>query len=187
MKTKNMDMQTMLDDLERALTELIDISLLKAGDVLVLGCSTSEMVGERIGQGSAPDIGEAMIHRIMSLLQPYGIHLATQCCEHLNRALVLDQEVLRNHGWPQVQVVPYPKAGGSLSSAYYRKLFQPAVAEYIQADAGLDIGDTLIGMHLKPVAIPVRLGIKQIGSAHITAARTRPKLIGGERAKYSMD
>lgn len=178
------ELKTMKEDFVTAVEELLKVAKLKEGDILVIGCSTSEIIGKTIGTDSAPAIAEELVDSIIPIIKRENIFLATQSCEHLNRALVVDEDCVQKYNLTPVTVVPYPNAGGSLSSAYYRYLDNPVVVEEIQADAGLDIGDTLIGMHLKRVAVPVRLSIKEIGSAHLTAARVRPKLIGGERARY---
>ena len=165
-----------------AAAELCEKAGLKKGDILVVGCSTSEILGDRIGSNSNPETAEAVFEGINAALRERGVYLAAQCCEHLNRAIVTEREAAA--GYETVNAVPQPKAGGSFATAAYRGFRDPVVLEEIRADAGLDIGDTLIGMHLKRVAVPVRLAVKRIGSAHITAARTRPKYIGGERAVY---
>lgn len=178
------ELKAIKKDFITVVEELLKVSKLKEGDILVIGCSTSEIVGKTIGSGSAPDIAVEFIDSIMPIIKKENIFLATQSCEHLNRALVVDESCAHKYNLAPVTVVPYPDAGGSLSAAYYSYLDNPVVVEEIQADAGLDIGDTLIGMHLKKVAVPVRLSVEKIGSAHVTAARVRPKLIGGERARY---
>lgn len=169
---------------KKAIEGLLEVAKLEAGQVLVVGCSTSEVAGERIGSAGSLEIAEAIMSQIMPPLQEKGIYLAIQCCEHLNRALVVEKEAARKYGWEEVTVIPHQKAGGSLATLAYEKLENAVLVEEIKAHAGLDIGDTFIGMHLKKVAVPVRLEIKSIGQAHLTLARTRPKLIGGERAKY---
>lgn len=178
--------RSIVADTKKVMQELIAESALEKGDLLVMGCSTSEIAGSRIGKNSIPEYGEMIIEAIMPLIKEHEIHLATQCCEHLNRALVVEADYAEENNLERVTVVPYPKAGGSLSSAYYRYLENPAMVETIAADAGIDIGDTLIGMHLKRVAIPLHLSVKSIGAAHVNSAKTRPKLIGGERAKYKI-
>jgi len=165
-----------------AVSELVEKAGLKKGDILVVGCSTSEVLGSRIGTASSPDAGLALFSGIREALSVKGVWLAAQCCEHLNRAVVTERQAVP--GADIVNVVPQPKAGGSFASAAYREFQDPVVLEEIRADAGLDIGDTLIGMHLKKVAVPVRLSVKAIGEAHVCAARVRPKFIGGERAVY---
>lgn len=162
--------------------ELCDKAGLGAGQILVVGCSTSEVCGDRIGSNSSPETAQALFEGVQGVLKDRGIYLAAQCCEHLNRALIIEQAALP--GAEIVNVVPQPKAGGSFATAAYRGFEHPVAVEEIRADAGLDIGDTLIGMHLKRVAVPVRLDNNHIGCAHITAARVRPKFIGGERAVY---
>ena len=168
-----------------AVRELVEIARLKKGDVFVVGCSTSEVVGSKIGTNSDPDTAEQIFEGIYSVLKPLGIHIAIQCCEHLNRAIVTEREAAR--GADEVNVVPQKKAGGSLATVAYSRLESPVVIEEIKADAGMDIGSTLIGMHLKRVAVPVRLSINKIGEASLVCARVRPKFIGGERAIYNKD
>lgn len=168
-----------------AVSELCDVAKLKRGDILVVGCSTSEVVGSRIGTNSDPDTAEEIYKGIMSVLEPRGIYLAVQCCEHLNRAIVTEKDAVPNGEY--VNVIPQKKAGGSLATVAYHGFRNPCVLEEIKADAGIDIGGTLIGMHLKKVAVPVRISINKIGEASILCARTRPKFIGGERAIYNKD
>lgn len=170
--------------LTKAVQELVTTAKLKAGDVFVIGCSTSEVRGSRIGTDSATEVGETIIKAATAVLEPLQIALAVQCCEHLNRALVVEKVVAEKHNWPLCNAIPQLHAGGAASMAAYNHFSEPAVVEAIQADAGIDIGDTFIGMHLKRVAVPVRLAVKTIGEAHVTAARVRPKYIGGGRAVY---
>lgn len=176
----------MLEDIRAqaaaAAAELCDKAGLKAGQLLVVGCSTSEVCGDRIGSNSSPEAAQALFEGIYGVLKDRGVYLAAQCCEHLNRALIVEREALP--GAEIVNAVPQPKAGGSFATAAYGGFEDPVAVEEVRADAGLDIGDTLIGMHLKRVAVPVRLEQKTIGSAHVTAARVRPRFIGGERAVY---
>lgn len=169
---------------ESAVKELIEQAKLKKGDVLVVGCSTSEIIGSRIGTDSVPEVADAVVAAIKTVLDEKGIYLAAQCCEHLNRAIIIETELAEKKGIEAVNVVPQPKAGGSFATAAYKSFKNPCAVEKIKADAGLDIGQTLIGMHLKEVAVPVRLEIKKIGEALLTAARVRPKFIGGSRAQY---
>lgn len=169
---------------EKAVKELIEVAKLKAGDVLVVGCSTSEIIGSKIGTDSVPEVAEAVVSTIKVVLDEKGIYLAAQCCEHLNRAIIIESELAEKKGIDAVNVVPQPKAGGSFATAAYKAFKSPCAVEKIKADAGLDIGQTLIGMHLKEVAVPVRLDTKFIGEALLTAARVRPKFIGGCRAVY---
>ena len=167
-----------------AVSELLAIANLKAGDVLVIGCSSSEMVGEKIGTHSSVDAANALADAVLPLLKEKGVAIAVQCCEHLNRALILESAVAEKYGYEAVNVVPQPKAGGSFATAVWARLENPVAVEHIRAHAGLDIGGTLIGMHLKEVAVLVRLSVKHIGEAPILCARTRPKFIGGCRAVY---
>lgn len=170
---------------EKIAEELIKTAKLKKGDIVVIGCSSSEIVGERIGKGSTLEAAQAVFDGIYPILKENGIFLAAQCCEHLNRAIITEREIAERKGLEIVNVVPQPKAGGSFATTAYARFDEPVALEHIKADAGIDIGDTLIGMHLKDVAVPLRLSIKEIGKAHISAARTRPKFIGGERAHYN--
>lgn len=170
---------------ENAVNELINLAHLKSGNILVVGCSTSEVVGSKIGTNSDPDTAKEIFDGIYGALKDKGIYLAVQCCEHLNRAIVVERSALP-YAEP-VNVIPQKKAGGSLATVAYQNFSDPIVVEEIKADAGMDIGDTLIGMHLKSVAVPVRLSVKAIGNAHLTCARVRPKFIGGIRAIYNED
>lgn len=167
-----------------AVEELIAKANLKAGDLLVVGCSSSEIIGSEIGHGSSLEAAEAVFEGIYPVLKEKGIYLAAQCCEHLNRAIIIEREYAVSHGVEIVNVVPQPKAGGSFATTCYKNFESAVAAEYIKADAGMDIGLTLIGMHLKHVAVPVRLSIDKIGCAIVAFARTRPKCIGGIRAVY---
>lgn len=169
---------------KNAVAELITVANLKKGDVLVVGCSTSEIIGSRIGTDSVPEVADAVCGVIKALLDEKGIYLAAQCCEHLNRAIIIERDLAEKREMDVVNIVPQPKAGGSFATAAYKLFKNPVAVEKIRADAGLDIGQTLIGMHLKEVAVPVRLETKKIGEALLTAARVRPKFIGGSRAVY---
>lgn len=169
---------------QKAITELIEISGIKSGELLVIGCSSSEIIGGTIGKTSSIDAAKAVFDGIHPILKEKGIYLAAQCCEHLNRALIIEQEVADKFGLDIVNVMPQVKAGGSFATVTWQNMTNPVAVEHIKAVAGLDIGNTLIGMHLKDVAVPVRLSINKIGKAPIVCARTRPKFIGGERACY---
>lgn len=166
----------------QAAQELLEAAKLTAGQIVIIGCSTSEVCGERIGSASVPEAAEAIYEGLKSVFAPRGIYIAAQCCEHLNRAVVVEKAAVPFSS--PVNVIPQPKAGGSFATAAYKFAENPVVLEEIAADAGIDIGQTLIGMHLKKVAVPVRLPTKTIGNAIITAARCRPKFIGGCRAVY---
>ena len=165
-------------------TELLKQANMKPGSLLVIGCSSSEMVGKRIGKGSSMEAAQAAFAGIYPVLQEHGIHLAVQCCEHLNRALILEQDVAEQRGYEIVNVMPQPHAGGSFAVTAWNAFSNPVAVETIAAEAGIDIGGTLIGMHLRRVAVPVRTSEKQIGEAIVLCARTRPKYIGGPRAIY---
>lgn len=170
---------------KQAVIEIIEQAHLKAGDVFVTGCSSSTVAGESFGQASSMEIAQAIFDGIYPELSSRGIYLAAQCCEHLNRAIITEKAVAVSQYRETVNAVPQPKAGGSFATITYNTLKEPVALEHIKADAGIDIGGVLIGMHLKDVAVPLTLSIKQIGQAHITSARTRAKFIGGERAHYN--
>lgn len=169
---------------KRAVEELLQAAKLQAGDMFVVGCSSSEIVGEHIGKGSSMEAAEAAFEGIYPLLKERGIWLVSQCCEHLNRALILEREAARHYGYDPVNVQPWAHAGGSFATVTFARLTDPVAVEHVRAAAGMDIGDTFIGMHLRDVAVPVRLSLNAIGQAHLTCARTRPKFIGGDRARY---
>jgi uncharacterized protein (TIGR01440 family) len=174
-------------DTEQSVRELLEVAKLEAGDILVVGCSTSEVQKQLIGSASNEAIGRCIFKSLQNVLKPRGIYLAAQCCEHLNRALVLEAAAAKQYGYPRVNAVPQLKAGGSFATAAFAGMEKPYVVETIQAAAGIDIGDTLIGMHLRPVAVPVRISFDHIGAAHLVLARTRAKSIGGARAVYDPD
>ena len=165
-----------------AMEDLVEKAHLKKGDIVVVGCSTSEVLGSKIGTNSSPDTAKYLFESLYGVLKEKGIYLAAQCCEHLNRAIIIEKEAVPFA--EVVNVVPVPKAGGSFATQAYAHFENPVAVEEIKADAGIDIGSTLIGMHLKRVAVPVRLAVITIGEAPVTAARTRPKFIGGARANY---
>ena len=167
-----------------AAKEIIEIAGLKSGQILIVGCSTSEISGEKIGTDSSPEIAREVFDGIYAAANEKGVFVAAQCCEHLNRALILETEAAEKYGYEAVNVMPQPKAGGSFATAAWQAFADPVAVEHIAAHAGMDIGDTLIGMHLKDVAVPVRLSIRQIGEAHLVCARTRRKFVGGVRAVY---
>lgn len=165
-------------------TELLEQAKLRTGSLFVVGCSSSEMVGKRIGKGSSMDAAQAVFKGIYPILHEQGIHLAVQCCEHLNRALIMERATAEAKGYEIVNVMPQPHAGGSMAVTAWNAFEDPVAVEAIQADAGMDIGGTLIGMHLRRVAVPVRTSLDHIGEAIVLCARTRPKYIGGPRAVY---
>ena len=169
---------------QTAILELLNAAGLQPGKLVVIGCSSSEIVGEKIGRGSSPEAAKAVVDAILPSLEERELYLAAQCCEHLNRALIVEREAAEKFGYEQVTVMPRPKAGGSFATAVYAAMKDPVAVEFVTADAGLDIGNTMIGMHLKHVAVPLRLSVKHIGEAPVNAARTRPKLIGGVLAEY---
>ncbi len=168
----------------RAAKEILEKANLEEGALFVVGCSTSEVGGAGIGTFSSPELAEVVFGGIYQATQEAGVYLAAQCCEHLNRALIIEKEAAKQYGLDTVNVVPQPKAGGSFATAAYKAFEHPVAVEHIRAHAGMDIGDTLIGMHLRDVAVPVRIRTKEIGDAHVVCARTRAKFIGGERAVY---
>ncbi len=168
-----------------AMEELIEKSGVKAGAIVVIGCSTSEILGAKIGSDSQPEVAKTVFEALWETAKNAGLYLAAQCCEHLNRAIIIEREAVP--GADIVNVVPQPKAGGSFATQAYAHFTNPVAVEEIRADAGLDIGFTLIGMHLKKVAVPLRLTNNKIGEATVLAARTRPKFIGGARAVYDQE
>ena len=169
---------------QTVITELLEQAALRPGSLLVVGCSSSEMVGTQIGKGSSMEAAQAAFRGLYPILQERGIHLAVQCCEHLNRAIIMEAAVAEAKGYEIVNVMPQPHAGGSFAVTAWNNFENPVAVETIQADAGMDIGGTLIGMQLKKVAVPVRLSLNYIGEATLICARTRPKFIGGSRALY---
>lgn len=164
--------------------EIIETAKLTKGDILVVGCSTSEVIGSKIGTNSSPDTANELFMGIKKATDETGVYIAAQCCEHLNRAIIIEKSAVNGD---TVNVVPQPKAGGSFATAAYKSFENPVAVEEIKADAGIDIGFTMIGMHLKKVAVPVRLVNNKIGEATVLGARVRPKFIGGERAIYDED
>ena len=165
-------------------TELLEQANMHPGSLLVIGCSSSEMVGMKIGKGSSMDAAQAAFTGIAPVLKEQGIELAVQCCEHLNRALIIERRVAEQRGYEIVNVMPQPKAGGSFAVTAWNAMEDPVAVEEIRAEAGIDIGGTLIGMHLRRVAVPVRTSLNKIGEAIVLCARTRPRFIGGTRAIY---
>ncbi|MBR6626864.1 MAG: TIGR01440 family protein [Lachnospiraceae bacterium] len=178
------DMTIIGEEAYRAAKELIDTAKLEKGQMLVVGCSTSEVAGASIGSYSSPELAEVVFGGIYQATQEAGVYLVAQCCEHLNRALILEKEAADAYGYEIVNVMPQPKAGGSFATAAYKAFEHPVAVEHVKAHGGMDIGDTLIGMHLRDVAVPIRVRTTEIGDAHVVCARTRAKYIGGCRAIY---
>lgn len=176
--------EQMREQAKNAICELLAEAQPRSGQVVVIGCSSSEIMGKKIGKASTPEVAEVVLGEILSVLRDKGLHLAAQCCEHLNRALVVERETAEKFGYELVAAVPKPKAGGSFATATYLAFDDPVLVEHISAAAGLDIGCTMIGMHLRDVAVPLRLENNRVGEALVLAAKTRPKYIGGERAQY---
>ena len=172
--------------LAECLTYLKNAASLRPGAVVVMGCSTSEVAGGHIGHNSVPELGDALAKTMIDTCRELNLQPVFQCCEHLNRALVMEQNTLDQLRLTQVNVMPVPKAGGSVGAAAYKRFAEPAVAVSIQADAAIDVGDTLVGMHLRPVAVPLRMGEGEtkVGSAHVVMAYSRLPYIGGARAQY---
>lgn len=170
-----------------AARQLAEAARLRRGHIVVVGCSTSEVVGHQVGSWSTPQIAQAIFDGLNSVFAPMGVYIAAQCCEHLNRALIIEAACARQYGYEPVNVHPQPKAGGSFATTAWDNFQSPVAVEHIRAHAGMDIGGTLIGMHLRDVAVPVRLSLDHIGQALLLCARTRPKFIGGSRACYDTD
>ena len=179
-----MDIIKIAEETEAAVKEAVESALLTEGGLFVIGCSTSEVCGGIIGNNSSREAGEAIIRAALMVLRKRNIFLAVQSCEHLNRALVVEKEAAEKYGLEEVSVVPALHAGGACALAAYLQAKKPVMAEHITATAGIDIGDTEIGMHIKFVQVPLRLKNNKIGCARVTALKSRPKLIGGERARY---
>ena len=182
-----MDYAKLTAQAQQATEELLQAAHLEAGDIFGVGCSSSEIMGGHIGKDSSMEAAAAVLAGVMPPLQEQGIYLAAQCCEHLNRAIVLEREVAKAYGYQIVSAIPQPHAGGSWATNCWRAFNDPVLVEEIQAAAGMDIGGTLIGMHLRRVAVPVRLSIDHIGQAILLCARTRPPFIGGSRAVYTQE
>lgn len=171
-------------ELQAILVEFNEQVQLKPGQLVVIGCSTSEVLGQKIGTAGTFDIAEMIYNTLSKWQETTGILFAFQCCEHLNRALVVEAQTAQERGFDEVSVIPAQHAGGAMATHAYGAMKDPVVVEFVKADAGIDIGNTLMGMHLKHVAVPVRVKQKSVGAAHVTLAKTRPKLIGGARAIY---
>ncbi|MGM0602246.1 MAG: TIGR01440 family protein [Bacillota bacterium] len=179
-----MNSKKIINDFETAVLEIISLSGADAGDIMVIGGSSSEIKGEKIGSSTDLNIGEMIIKRLIKILEEKNIYSAVQGCEHINRALVVEKKYAEEEKLEEVNVIPHRNAGGAFATAAYKYFYDPVMVENIRADFGIDIGDTFIGMHLKEVVVPVRLSIKIIGEAHLTACRTRPRMIGGDRARH---
>ena len=169
------------------LLQLLKVAKASEGDLLVVGCSSSEVCGQKIGTASSGEVGRVIFEALYKTASENGLFIAAQCCEHLNRALIMEKKVAKAFGYPIVNVRPQKKAGGSFATAAFETLTEPVAVEHVKAALGIDIGDTLIGMHLQDVAVPVRTAQKTIGDAHVVCARTRAKFIGGGRAIYNED
>ena len=182
-----MNLELIKEQSRDAAIEICDASGIKPGQIFVVGCSSSEILGDRIGTATNLDVAEAVYRGIAPVLSERGVYLAGQCCEHLNRALVIEEKVLETYGFEQVNVIPQPNhAGGAFATICYQKMDKPVVTESIEARAvaGIDIGGTMIGMHIQPTVVPLRISLRRIGEAPIICARRRPRYIGGARAVY---
>ena len=192
-ETENGDEMADLNEIrkqsEKAAEAVCEAAQLKAGDLFVVGCSSSEVIGERIGTGSSLEAAEAVFEGIYTALQKRRVFLAAQCCEHLNRALIVEREAYEKYDLEEVNVIPQPKAGGSFGTTAFHRFADPVAVESIRqkASAGMDIGGTLIGMHIKPVVVPIRISVNRIGEAVLICARRRPRFVGGQRAVYNDD
>ena len=177
--------ETIRQSVRTAMAELLDLAKVREGQLFVVGCSTSEVMGKKIGTDSHIDVAQILFDEIYKAVKAKGLNLAVQCCEHINRALVMERSAVT---WEEeVNVVPQRHAGGAMAVTAYERFDDPVMVEFIKADAGLDIGDTAIGMHIKHVQVPIRPVLRSIGQAHVTALASRPKLIGGARAQYPQD
>ncbi|WGN88890.1 TIGR01440 family protein [Ligilactobacillus faecis] len=185
--THENDLNKIAQQIKTSMTEFLAQTTLEPNDIFVLGCSTSEIQGQKIGKHSNLELGRIIVKTLRSILDPLGVHLAVQGCEHLNRALVIEKRVAKDHNLEIVTVVPTLHAGGAAQVAAFEQFTEPVEVEHLVAKAGMDIGDTAIGMHVRFVQIPVRTSITEIGKAHVTFLSSRPKLIGGERARYRLE
>lgn len=172
------------NQLQSIVSEYQEQAKLTDRHIFVIGCSTSEVIGQKIGTAGAVDVAGIIFQQLLKYKETAGVELAFQCCEHLNRALVVERRLQEEKNLSEVSVIPVRQAGGAMAAYAYQHMKDPVVVEHITADGGIDIGDTLIGMHIKHVAVPIRVSHKQLGEAHVTLAKTRPKLIGGQRAVY---
>lgn len=184
LNTEELNLDLIREQTKQVVTELLDAAKLSAGQILVVGCSSSEIEGQKIGTFSSAEVGKTVFETIQSVIKPRSIWLAAQCCEHLNRCLIVERACAEQYRLEEVNAVPKLKAGGSFATAAYGGFQSPIAVEHIAAHAGIDIGDALIGMHLRAVAVPVRVSVRQIGNAHVVCARTRLRYIGGERTSY---
>lgn len=174
-------------DLATALTELYEAAHPEEGSILVVGCSTSEVIGSKIGTNGSEETAKAIFEAVSEFCKEKKLYLAAQCCEHLNRSLVVEKECAKLYGFTRVNAVPHTRAGGAFGTAVYGGMKEPWLVESVVADIGIDIGNTLIGMHIRPVCVPVRVSVKKIGEAPLVLARSRCKYVGGERAHYNPD
>jgi uncharacterized protein (TIGR01440 family) len=179
-----LNFNSLTTDIENSLKELLEVAKLEENDIVVVGCSTSEVGGKKIGTSSSMEIAEALMSGILPSINEHKVFLAIQCCEHLNRALVVEKECSKMYNLDIVTAIPHRTAGGSMGEYAMSVFKDPVLVEQIKGHAALDIGDTLVGMHIKRVAVPFRMSIKEIGEAHLTAAYRRHPLIGGKRAHY---
>ncbi|HAZ20172.1 MAG TPA: TIGR01440 family protein [Clostridiales bacterium] len=177
--------QNITNQVSTAVKELVEAAKFNKGDLFIIGCSSSEIVGERIGKGSNMEAAETVYEALAPLLKEAGLYMAVQCCEHLNRAVILEREAADKFGWEEVNAVPHAHAGGAFATIAYHRFTDPVAVEHVRAVMGMDIGDTLIGMHLQEVAVPVRTSVKKVGEANLVTARTRAKFVGGARAQYN--
>ena len=181
------DLKKVAEELEKIITNLLDEHPQKKGSIFVIGCSSSEVCGGKIGKDSSEEVGKVIFSVAEKILSERGIFLACQCCEHLNRALVVEREAMERYGLEQVNAIPQPNhAGGAFATVCYQRFKDPVLVESImsKADAGIDIGGTMIGMHMHSVVVPMRISLRKIGQAPIICARHRPKYVGGQRAIY---
>lgn len=177
-------LEQIVKEARTAIEELFEVAALEKGDIVVIGCSTSEIMGQKVGTFSTLDVGRALVDTLYPFIKEKGLYMAAQCCEHLNRSVIIEKSAVREWGLERVNVKPQLHAGGAFAMSLWDTLEDPVAVEKVQAAAGLDIGGVLIGMQLRPVAVPVRTSVNTIGKARLTAARTRPKFVGGERAIY---
>lgn len=182
-----MNVEQLARETQAITRDILEKSAIVTGQVFVLGLSSSEVAGGLIGKNSNAEIGRIIVQAVLEETKKRGLYLAVQGCEHVNRALVVEKEYAERKDLEIVNVLPSLHAGGSGQVAAFELMSDPVEVEEIVAHAGLDIGDTAIGMHVKRVQVPLVPFQRELGGAHVTALASRPKLIGGARAHYQAD
>ena len=184
-----MDYSEITRQAAEAVDRLLASAIYRPGDILVIGCSTSEINGQRIGSASSEETAKAVMDAILPKAEAAGLYLAVQGCEHINRSLCTSRACMERYGLQEVWVRPWLHAGGAFATEAYNRIPDRVMVEDVcgKAALGIDIGGTLIGMHLRPVVVPVHTDLRNIGEATLVLAKTRPKYVGGPRAQYNSD